>query len=154
MSTKAEAQTLIDTDLASDQPITAVLHRNVLKDDEYSLLSNMYADEIIDTQITQTVFTPNQDCSFDLNILKQGRKVTISGTITANEADVVNAIDIIDSNFEVGLGKIYYGVGDWDITFRSGIYITNSSGTTTLKFNIPLPLGRIITFGFVYTTST
>lgn len=84
MATKAQIETLIDTDLASASDITATEHRNVLFDDTDSIVNQIYATPINDTHSSNTITTNNANFNYDVIITKTGRKVHITGTVTAN----------------------------------------------------------------------
>ncbi len=83
MSTKAEMETLVTTNLASASAITATEHRDVLKDDVASFLSAIYADVAQeDSAATLTITTNNVKFNYDLYFCKTGRKVLVYGSIT------------------------------------------------------------------------
>lgn len=81
MATKAQIQTLINTELESGQVggITAVQHRDVLKDDNASILEAIYSDIIEETQTAPTITSSNADFNYSITISKVGRFVTING---------------------------------------------------------------------------
>lgn len=153
MSTKAALGTLIDTDLASDQPIIATQHRNVLKDDVSSVLNNIYDTEVIDTDVTQTFFTLSNPgfIEFTFFLLKQGTSITLTGTLIA----ITSSLSLIGS-FNTGVYQSsaninYFGVGiKFGTTEISGVNISNFGGVTNLRLKNALFTGEILNFSITY----
>lgn len=87
MSTKATLSTSITTNLASASNITATELRAV----ENLLLDNAYGSVITDTQATTNVFTAEDvvEKLYNLKIVKQGRHVTLNGTLTKNSVGII-----------------------------------------------------------------
>ncbi len=157
MSTKENISTLVNTDLASDQPVIATQHRNVLKDSVDSILNNMYADEVIDTEATETHFTlaTAGSATFTFRFLKQGRKVTINGVVTSLTGTIVNLGTINVGEFEALVGQTYSGTGIVAGTQTvNSVAISDTGGTTTLKFKASLTVGQTINFGITYNCNT
>lgn len=85
---KTTIQSLIDTNLADTSNIEATEHREV----EHALLNEMYGTVVSDTQATTNVLTANTPASrlYDVKIVKQGRKVTITGFIKNTSGSMLN----------------------------------------------------------------
>ncbi|MCP4984846.1 MAG: hypothetical protein GY928_01915 [Colwellia sp.] len=158
MSTKAEIENVIDTNLASESNITATEVRDTLKNNTHSLLTNFYPTELTDTESTENVLTLSTPASatFDLTITKTGRRVRLSMTITASST--ITLIGIItageltsttDSNY-YAIAQIVSG------TFNNQqrkITIVNIAGTTTLSINGGLSSGETATFTIYYNSN-
>lgn len=88
MSTKNTTQNLIDTNLADASLVEASEHREV----ENALLNEVYSDVINDTQDTTSVVTANNPATrkYDIKIVKQGRKVTVTGFIKNTSGSMLN----------------------------------------------------------------
>lgn len=126
MSTKAEIQALIDSDLASASSITAVEHRNVLINDTDSVVEQIYPD-IVPESTYSSFFSITEDSgNFDYLVYfcKTGRRVNINGTAVAigNQSNTKPIFEIVLSEYLQQ--EIAYGIGT----------ITNS-GTVPLKLN-------------------
>ncbi len=157
MSTKADLSTLIDTDLASGQPIIATQHRNVLKDDVSSVLENIYANEITDTEITQNQFTLTTvgSATFTFLLFKQGAKITLTGTITSLVSALRNVGTFNSGVFESSSNIIYHGMGiKPSTTDNISLSITNSTGVTTLFLQPDLNIGETLNFSITYNSNT
>jgi hypothetical protein len=157
MSTKAELKTLIDTNLSSGQPITALLHRDMLKNNANNILDNMYSDELVDTELTETYFsidTPG-DVEFNFKILKQGRKVVVSGTIESNVTNLIQVGQFTDAQLQCPLGGNYFAVGYLSISgIAKGINIFNTASETRIKIMGGLPNGFTLNFQITYFTAS
>lgn len=116
MSTKTAIQSLIDTNLADASNITASEHRAV----ENSLLSELYPNVAFETRSSNTITTENTNVGFTTNdyqiyIAKQGRKVTIYGTIINGSAFIVGDrpnewfFEIVDNEYKQKTGTYAYG---------------------------------------------
>ena len=83
MPIKANIETLITTDLASASSITAAEHRNVLKDDSNSILTELYNTSFVqDTHLSTNVFTlSGTNKNYTFNIQKQGGFVHMTGNL-------------------------------------------------------------------------
>ena len=155
MSDKATIETLIDTNLASGQPITAVLVRDTLKDDADSLLENFYPTEVTDTESTETYLTLTTPASatFDLKILKVGRRISISATVTAS-ASITNLGIITAGELTATTGETYYTVG-FVISPEAGkqVSLVNSGGVTSILISPALDIGETIQFTIFYNSN-
>ncbi|MCP4984848.1 MAG: hypothetical protein GY928_01925 [Colwellia sp.] len=164
MSTKAQIETLIDTDLASTSDITAIEHRNVLNNDNASVLNNMYGTELVDSDSTQTYFTLQTAASatFDMTILKQGREVTVSmsvtplidtfrlGSFSAGELTVTSG----GTYYDEGFGIYYDAVFDETTTRALPVEVRDVGGVTSIYFPNTQLGGEIITFSITYNTDS
>jgi hypothetical protein len=87
MATKAELETLINTNLATSSLITATEHRAV----EQSLLNSFYPTVTNVTQADTTIFTPNAAFAgtflYEFNVVKIGRLITVTGYFVKNSLD-------------------------------------------------------------------
>lgn len=154
MSTKAEIEANIDAKLASGSGITATEHRAVLKDDLVSILNECYPDIVNDTHVTQNVFLPDAaGVEYDLKIVKQGRLVFLSGTITNNTGGPrTGLIEITDvaSEYMMAAGATSYGV---DSSPSAVCVISNGTGTRTL-LQSTIDDSTSTTFSIVYPTES
>lgn len=151
---KALIETLIDTNLASGTAITATEVRDVLKDDTNSLLNTFYPSEITDTQATQSVLTLfTSSVNFNLRILKTGRKVSISCTMTALIAVTIIGV-ITAGEFTSITGQPYYSVGyETTTSTAKQLSIVNSGGITNLLISPALEIGETVNFTIFYNSS-
>lgn len=154
MATKSEIQTLIDTDLASTSDITAAEHRNVLKDDGNSLLDEIYASVVTDDETTTNVFTAdNANKEYNLNIVKQGRKVRVSGTINNDTGGVtagfITWCDITTTEYQQN-STIYRFTG---VSQTDASHITFTLGLNSLGVSDPLADGETVNIDFTYFTN-
>ncbi len=152
---KALIETLIDTNLASGTAITATEVRAVLKDDTNSLLNTFYPTEVTDDEASeaQLTLTTTSSANFDIRILKTGRKVSISGTITGLIA-ITNIGVITAGEFTATEGQTYYSTS-FETTNREArqMSIVNSGGVTTLLISPTLEIGEIINFTIFYNSN-
>jgi hypothetical protein len=132
MSTKNTIQSLINTNLADASTITASEHREV----EYSLLNEIYPTVAFETRASNSITNENSNVQFvtndyQINIAKQGRKVTIYGTIINGSAfivgDTLNAwfFEIVNSEYLQKTGTYAYGnvrASNWS----SFVYLNNN----------------------------
>jgi hypothetical protein len=103
MSTKTEIQAHIDAKLPSGGVgILAADHRNVLKDEDDSILQNAYGTVIVDTHLTSNVFTLKAgiDVEYEIKILKQFRSVTLSGFVRCLSGYITSFADITNAEFK------------------------------------------------------
>ena len=152
---KALIETLIDTDLASGTAITATEMRNVLKDDTNSILNTFYPSEVTDTESTETylTLTTTSSANFDIRILKTGRKVSISGTITGL-IEITKIGVITAGEFTATTGQTYYTTGYETTTSEAKqLSIVNSGGITTLLISPALEIGEIVNFTIFYNSN-
>ena len=116
MSTKTTIQSLIDVNLADASSITAAEHRAV----ENILLSELYPNTIFETRASNTITNENTNVGFTTNdyqiyIVKQGRKVTIYGTIINGSGSIVGEttsawfFDITNNEYKQKTGTYAYG---------------------------------------------
>ncbi|MGR3218455.1 MAG: hypothetical protein ACUZ8H_01375 [Candidatus Anammoxibacter sp.] len=155
MSTKGVIQSNINTQLASTSDITAAKHRGVLKVDTDSILENMYSKAFVDTDVTQSVFTllTAGIATFNLIILKQGREVSCSMSITS--LAVINQLgSFVTGERNVKTGATYYATG-FNLSDNKpvGIEIRESGGTTQLWFTNALPISATVWFTITWTTN-
>jgi hypothetical protein len=164
MSTKAEIETVIDTNLASVSDITAIEHRNTWKDNANNMLDTMYGTEITDTDATQTWFVLDSPgiASFDFRFVKQGREVEVTGEITA--ISTFNKLgSFVAGDLTVATGGKYYGTGfnlvtllvDGDIVVTSlanGLSVEEVSTVTSLFVTDSLNAGETLFFTIKYNT--
>lgn len=156
MSNKSAIELVIDTDLASQKPITAINLRNAIKDDSSSLLNELYPSETNDTQATESILTLTTSLSanFDLTILKTGRKVTLSMTVTALTINISNLGTIIAGDLSAELGKTYFATGFVPSTSKAKqISIVNTSGQSIVLISPSLKIGETINFTLFYNTN-
>lgn len=156
MSDKTTIETLIDTNLASAQPITATLVRNTLKDNADSLLINFYPTESSDSEATESILTLTTALSanFDLKVLKTGRRISISATVTAL-LEISNLGIILAGELTATTGTTYYTVGYVISPSISGkqISVVNSGGVTSILINPSLAIGETIQFTIFYNSN-
>lgn len=157
MSTKAQLQTLIDTNLATGQPVTAVLHRDMLKDNTNNILDNMYADEIVDTEITANEFLLDilGSAQFSFKILKQGRMVTVTGNITSDVSNLIQVGQFTTTELQCPLGGNYFTVGKISgSTVVKGVEVFNSASQTRIRIKGGIPNGDTLEFQLIYFTES
>lgn len=155
MSTKAEIESLIDTVLASTSDITATEHRSVLKDDADSVLTNTYATEVTDSDATETFFTLQSVglASFTMSILKQGREVTVSASVTAI-TDVFRLGSFSSGELTVQSGGLYYATGyNISSSMVEGVEVRDVGGVTSIFFTDTLGAGDSVVFTIIYNTN-
>ena len=84
MATKTGIQNLINTNLASGIEIVATDHREV----ENAFVSELYADEVLDTDATTNVVTKNTSVypasSYDIRFVKRGNSVNVYGVFNTD----------------------------------------------------------------------
>lgn len=155
MSTKAQIQAQIDANLASTSDITAVEHRDTWKDNANSILDTMYGTEILDTDATQSIFILDSPgiASFSFRVVKQGREVTLTGTVTA--ISTLNKLgSFVAGDLTVTTGGKYYGVGFiFSPSGITGVSIEEVSTVTSLFFTDNLNAGEVCTFTITYNTN-
>lgn len=129
MSTKTTIQTLINTNLADSSNITAFEHRAV----ENALLNELYPTVINETHATtNTVTAKNTNLTtneYSVSICKQGRVVTINGTIINNSNNIIGT----NSNhwfFEI-INSEYF-----PLTTQSNVIVIGSNYNSKIIFNI------------------
>lgn len=84
---KTTIQSLIDTNLADSSNIEASEHREV----EHALLDELYGTVISDTQATTNFATAiSSSRKYDIKVVKQGRKVTVTGYIKNTTGSMLN----------------------------------------------------------------
>lgn len=165
MSTKQQIKTNIDTQYASGlgMPISNV--RGVLKNDTHSLLNNIYPNKINDTQATQNEITLTDDntATFDVDIVKTGRVVTITGTFSSVGSTVAYIGEITRAEFAAKLQTAGTPARGMFGTGRDGsnqvwlMEVVNEAGTTYLKIiaptsGLPFLAGKTINFAISYFT--
>jgi hypothetical protein len=157
MSDKSTIETLIDTNLATATAITAIEVRDTLKDNANSLLNNFYPTEQSDTQATESILTLSTPgiATFDITVLKTGRKVSISGVVShASGGAISNLGAILAGELTAITGQNYNTVGYIQVVGSAiGVIITNSGGVTTLSFSPSLSVGETIQFTIFYNTN-
>lgn len=86
MATKAEIEAVINAQLASGQVggISAINHRNVLKDNSQSILEAIYASGVDDDEVTQTYTTSNARFDYNITFRKIGSTIILTGNFTVN----------------------------------------------------------------------
>lgn len=152
MSTKAEIQGLINTDLASGSGIPAINHRNVLKDDPDSILENIYATPTTeDSTGTHTITTPNANFSYIATFSKVGRNVNFSGSLfcvnTVAQGDEIFVIDPLVTGF-LGSG-LAYGVAT---NSNTGEHIEIRMNDSAFETNEVILAGERFRFSITYRT--
>lgn len=121
MSTRTQLQTLINTNLANASSITAAEHREV----ENSLLNELYPTVTFETRVSNSITTENTTYTgnnYQIYIAKQGRKVTIYGSITNSTSNMVGGssawfFEIIEPEFKQKEGTYAFGPvrpADWN----------------------------------------
>lgn len=128
MSTRAEIQALIDTDLADSSNITATEHRNVLADDSDSILENIYMTPVTETQVSNTITTNNAYYDYNVNFTKTGRNVHITGSVTSKDNNALFLAPIFaisDSEYQTSYIAFGSGVTDAGETMRIGLSSNN-----------------------------
>ena len=114
MSTKTQIQTLINTNLADGSSITAPEHREV----ENSLLNELYPTNIYETQSSNTITTENtSNFGYQIHIIKQGRLVTITGSIINNNSFIVGN-----------------NIGNWFFEIVNSEFFQNTSNPSAIGF--------------------
>jgi hypothetical protein len=150
MSTKTTIQNLIDTNLADSSSITAAEHRAV----ENALLNELYPSNIYETRVSNTITSENTNSSFltnsyEINIVKQGRLVTISGKLINESAtSVTNSVNswffqIVGTEYLQStsvpsvIGFVNGGIGTETIELLNNKLYTNYlHGFSTLNFQL------------------
>lgn len=113
---KIDIVSTIEVNLADSSSITAELHREV----ESNLLNEIYPDVVFETRTSNTITSENTNAQYVTNdyqiyIAKQGRKVTIYGTIINGSAflvgDNINAwfFEIVENEYKQKTGTYAYG---------------------------------------------
>ncbi|MGR3218454.1 MAG: hypothetical protein ACUZ8H_01370 [Candidatus Anammoxibacter sp.] len=156
MSIKTDITANIDAKLTSGLRIPAVTHRGVIKNDTANIVDNFYGTTVTESHLTTNVFTIKKvgDCTYKLNILKQGYKVTVTGTITALKRNLVNVATITLPEYKAITNKEFRGIAmTQGGTLVTGIVISDTLGTTTLKFKNAISLNVTVSFGITYNTN-
>lgn len=147
MSNKTTLSSLIATNLASGSPIPASKHREV----ETALLNELYGTAVNDTQATTNVLTADDAATkeYTVEIVKQGREVTISGFIKNNTASMI-------------AGEVFFtiNVGDYTQnatvkTFFGNLQTTGANvrmalGASTLTLIDTIGAGATVFFNVTY----
>ena len=155
MSTKTEIGTVIDTNMASTDDITAVEHRDTLKDNADSLKENFYAKAFQDDETDGTFFTLQDigSATFDLTIIKQGREVTVDFIVTAI-LDITRLGNFTAGELTIISGATYYSVAqNVFLPTKEGVEVRDVSGTTSIFFTNAISAGDTILFSITYNTA-
>ena len=113
---KTDIVSTIEVNLADSSAITAELHREV----ESNLLNEIYPDVIFETRSSNTITNENTNAQYLTNdyqiyIAKQGRTVTIYGTIINGSSfligDNINAwfFEIVNTEFQQKANTYAFG---------------------------------------------
>ncbi|MGR3218453.1 MAG: hypothetical protein ACUZ8H_01365 [Candidatus Anammoxibacter sp.] len=152
MSNKADIEALIDANYADGLPITAALMRATLNTDSDSILNSLYGEEVTDNQAAETFLTLTTpgSATFNIRILKQGRRIRISGTVTA--IGVIFSLGVLlAGDLTALIGQGFFAHGFVPSTGQAKeIKIVNSSGVTTILINPGLAIGDTINFTIFY----
>jgi hypothetical protein len=150
MSTKTQIQTLINNNLADGSSITASEHREV----EIVLLNELYPTNIYETRDDNTITTQNTNAayltnSYEINIVKQGRLVTISGKLINESGNsVTNSINawffqIVGTEYlqssatPLTIGFVSSGSGTGSIQLlQNKLYCAYLGGLSTINFQL------------------
>lgn len=146
MSTKAQLETQIDTDLASASSITAVDHRSVLRNGTHNLLDSIYPTVVTDSDATSTYLTWGASSSWSANICKIGRAVHLNVSVTANGTMQLNAATIAAGDFTPDSNAPYQVVG----RVAGGGYVIVVVGAAGISFLDPIMNGETVVFGITY----
>lgn len=157
MSTKAEIESNITTQMASGNSMPISDHRGVLKDDTDNILDNFYPDFQTDTQSSETFWdlTTPGSCDFNIQYAKQGSFVTITGVIN-NIASLINELATIQlSEFNCAAsGEKQYGFGFNTINQQLILLeIQPEVGNSTIHVTPTLSPGDTINFSITYLTN-
>lgn len=155
MPTKANIETLITTDLASASSITAAEHRNVLKDDSNSILSELYkTTAITDTQVSTNVFTISGSSKlYTMYIKKQGGNVTITGTYFQTSGNTYGTdtafATITNAEYQPTTNTYFSGYTTYGgENLRMSLY--DNGGTWEIRTVDPIGSNETITFNITY----
>lgn len=152
---KTALQTLIET-IDDGGVNTAAEVRAVLN----GALDNAYATEIIDTHLTTNVFTKigTANCEYEIRVIKQGRKVTVTGFVDSMQASLSQFATVTNSeyqppaNFRYGsTNKIFTTLFSLDTneTAFAGIFRATVAGNITAG---GIQNGERLRFQFEYNT--
>lgn len=151
MSIKTEISSLIDTSFADASNITALEHRDALKDNIHSLLENLYPETQTDNEGSQSILNIGaSNFTFNIQVCKQGRLVHLSGFITNNDANTTSLGTITPAELQPTTG----------IKYASTAFVDN---TTPIFFGIidgqlsvvsPLNNGETVRFNLTYKTQS
>lgn len=85
MATQAEIIAYAQARLSGNAGLTThAEHEEFLLSNSASILENIYMTPVNDTHSSNTITTDNANFNYDVIITKTGRKVHITGTVTAN----------------------------------------------------------------------
>jgi hypothetical protein len=149
MSTKAEIETQIDTDLANASSITASDHRNTLRNGTHNILDTLYPTVLTDSNATSTYLTWGASSSWSANICKIGRAVHLNVSVTANGTMQLNAATIAAGDFTPDSNAPYQVVG----RVVGGGYVIVVVGAAGISFLDPIMNGETVVFGITYNTA-
>lgn len=157
MATKAEIGSQIQT--INDGGLnTAVELRGVLGDDNpNSLLENIYGDVIVETNVTETVFSISANAlitefsfTLDANITKVGNLIHVTGFIESHFPVAVTSVRLncVDVEYYGKQDLVFYGWSD-----KGRINMTNTVANGCY-INIGTMLGgEILAFSILYTAN-
>lgn len=114
MATKAEIEAQIQT--INDGGLnTAVELRRVLgNSNPNSFIENIYGDVLVDSQISQAIFTVQANVDFTLNIAKVGRLITVTGFAENKTGTTISNLQLtcIHNGYKSKQNLVFYGWSD------------------------------------------
>ena len=152
MSTKAQLESNITAQLTGNAGlINAAEHEGYVKDDTHNILDEIYGDIQTDTEATEsimTLVTPGS-ATFSIKVCKQGRKVTLEGTVTAVSA-ITQIGDITPTDLAIETGGNYSTTGY--VLLSDFIYVSvgDVSAKTRLQVGEILLPGETVRFSIEY----
>lgn len=160
MATKAQIQALIDAQITSGAPqITAVEHRDVLKDNANSILNELYGDVQEYTHLDgNTFFTLIQDpaAQYVIRVCKQGRQVHMTGNIIA-VGFITNFANIQAGEFSARVNSFNYGMAfnlNLPLNPAKQVGVSEQAGVTRLRFKGAIAPGQRVNFHVTYLTES
>lgn len=148
MAIKTVIQELINSLIRTNTLIDKTEHADV----EDALLLNSYGNIITDTQATTNVFTADDAISkqYNLKIVKQGRFVNISGTLTKNSVGIIELeywCAITNSEYLPNNDHEFWGTLENGAPIRLVLYSTGQ-----MLIWSPLGASEVINISTVYNT--
>lgn len=145
---KTALTTIINTLLGSGTNITATELRSVQAD----LLTNAYGTIVNDTHLTTNVLTASDavDFQYDLNVVKQGRFVNISGTLVKPTPSMVGDAEWLTiTNSEYLPSSVHFFSG---ITSTGSVIKLSLQPTGELFLDSAIAGGEVIYIETIYNT--
>jgi len=99
MATKAEIKAAIQAQLTLNAGLTThTQHEEFLHTETDSILENVYPTVVTEDQTTGVITTSNANMDYDVNIVKVGRQVTITGSFQCVSATTISSPTIFTIN--------------------------------------------------------